>query len=342
MIEYLKSLDKVKIFNIFIVRTPFQLINSYEAKDYFKTENNLLVIIDNGTKNNKMQLSNLIYKGTWEKVIRFGENEKSNFFNYIKLIKKLRKLNINHLFIGSGFNKMQQILIANINTQKSCFIDAGTTTMETYNKFKKNDINLSALKKIRFKLFGLKTNIDKDIDFFTMFDLIDLNNSKIYKNNYKFMSKRFKSKGQETVTKEIYIIGQRFVSANILDESKYFDFLNIVIEQYKDYKINYLMHRTEDINYLNASGYNKKLNIVKSLMPGELFFLTLSSKPRYIIGTVSTLMISLRYIFSDINIISYQFNFNDFKKNIELYKLEYENMRNNGIKVKEIETKDLS
>jgi len=335
MFEEIDCLEKLKEYNFFIVRTPFQLINAYETQNYFNTDNNILVIIDNGTENNKNQLTNLIYDDIWIKVIRFGDEDKSNFFNYIKIIKELKELKINYLFIGSGFNKMQQILVANVKSLKTCFFDSGTNTMTTYNAFLENKINYFDFKKLRFRLFGLKTKIDRRIDFFTMFDLKDLPNHKIYKNKYEFMKKRFMHPNIDN-KKEIYIIGQRFVDGDIIEEEKYIHFIEIILQKYKDYKINYLMHRTEKEAYLIRNGLDEKLNIIKSTMPGELYFLSLLNKPMHIIGTVSTLIISLKYIFDEISVVAYKFKIDDFKKNKELYTLEYQNMKNNGIIIEEL------
>lgn len=62
MFDKLDLLDRNILYNIYIVRTPFQFINAYETLDYFKTKNNILVIIDNGTENNKKQLTQQLDK----------------------------------------------------------------------------------------------------------------------------------------------------------------------------------------------------------------------------------------------------------------------------------------
>lgn len=336
MFGKLDEINKEIIYNLYFVRTPFQLINSYEAINYFKTKNNILIIIDNGTENNRNQLTNLIYKEKWSLVIRFGDENKSNFLNYVKLIKKIKNIDLDYFFIGSGFNKMQQILVANIKSNKTCFIDAGTSTLSTYENILKNNYSkISSLKKLRFKFFGLKTDITKQIDFFTMFDLEETNKFKVFINKYEFMKNKFNS-SIESKGKDIYIIGQRFVAGEILEEEKYVYFLNLIVDKYSNCKINYLMHRTEKKDYLLNNGFDKKLNIISSSVPGELFFLTLNNKPYKIIGTVSTLMVSLKYIFKDIESISYRFKDEDFKKNKNLYKLEYNNMKNNNIKIVEL------
>ena len=331
MFEELGTLDKSKKYNFFIVRTPFQFINAYETLDYFKTENNILIIIDNGTENNKKQLSELIDPNFWTTIMRFGDQKSSNFMNYVNLIHKIKKISVEYLFMSSGFNKMQQILIANINSEKTCFFDQGTGTILTYNYFKKNNINKLNLKKLRFLFLGLKIKINKQIDFFTMFDFEKLNKSNIYKNNYDFVKNKYNLNNKE-LKNEVFIIGQKLVKSKMVSQEEYFSYLNNILENYKEYNINYLMHRTEDKDYLINNNFDKKMNILDSTKPGELYFLELDYQPKYIIGNVSALLISLKYIFKDINIISYKFNNAKFLNN-EGYILSYDNMKKSGIKI---------
>lgn len=334
MFDKLDSLDKNISYNIYIVRTPFQFINAYETLDYFKTENNILVIIDNGTENNKKQLTQQLNKEYWDLVIRFGDQGSSNFMNYVKLINKFKKLNIETLFTSSGFNKMQQIIIANVNSKKTCFFDQGTGTILTYNLFKNNEINKFNLKKLRFIFLGLKTKIDKQINFFTMFNFKDLPKSKIFRNNYNFAKKSYKLDNKKIVD-EVFIIGQKLVKSKMVSEKEYFEYLDNILNKYKGFKINYLMHRTEDKEYLLKNEYDKKMNLLDSTKPGEIYFLEMDIQPKYIIGNVSALLISLKYIFKDINIVSYKFKDKRFLNNPE-YQLAYDNMKISGIKIIEL------
>lgn len=334
MFKELEFLDKSLVYNVYVVRTPFQFINAYETLDYFKTENNILVIIDNGTENNKKQLTQQLDKKYWNTVVRFGDQKESNFMNYVDLIKKLKKLKVNTLFTSSGFNKMQQIIIANSNSKKTCFFDQGTGTILTYKLFQNNDINKFNIKKLRFFFLGLKTKINKNIDFFTMFDFKDLPKSKIYKNSYNFVKKKY-DLDNKRLTDEVFIIGQKLVKSKMVTQEEYFEYLDKIIEQYKGYKINYLMHRTEDKEYLIENNYDSKMNLLESTKPGEIYFLELDSQPKVIIGNVSALLISLKYIFKDINIISYKFKSKNFVENKE-YILAYENMKESGIEIIEL------
>lgn len=334
MFEKLEKLNKKNIYNIYIVRTPFQFINAYEALDYFKTKNNILIIIDNGTENNKQQLTNLLDESFWDITIRFGDQDSSNFINYANLIKRLKKIKIETLYTSSGFNKMQQVIIANVNSNRTCFFDQGTGTIVTYNLFKNSDINKFNIKKLRFNLLGLKTKIDKKIDFFTMFDFEKLPKSDIYKNNYDFVKKRYDLDNKK-ITDEVFIIGQKLVKSKMVSQEEYFEYLDNIITKYHGFKINYLMHRTEDKKYLLDNNYDNKMDLLDSTKPGEFYFLEKQTQSKYIIGNVSALLISLKFIFKDINIISYKFKNKKFLENKE-YILAYENMKTSGIKIIEL------
>ena len=334
MFKELDLLDKSLLYNVYVVRTPFQFINAYETLDYFKTKNNILIIIDNGTINNKNQLTQQIEEKFWDKIVRFGDQKESNFMNYVNLIRKLKKLKIDTFFTSSGFNKMQQIIMANLNSKKTILFDQGTGTILTYKLFQNGDINKFSMKKLRFWFLGLKTKVDNNIDFFTMFDFKNLPTSKIYKNNYDFVKKKYNLRNKK-LTDEVFIIGQKLVKSNMVTKQEYFEYLDNIINKYKGYKINYLMHRTEDKEYLIENKYNSKMNLLDSTKPGEIYFLELDTQPKVIIGNVSALLISLKYIFKDINIISYKFRDKRFVDNKE-YMLAYDNMRESGIKIIEL------
>ena len=96
------------------------------------------------------------------------------------------------------------------------------------------------------------------------------------------------------------------------------------------------MHRTEDKEYLLKGGYDKKMNILNSTKPGEIYFLEKDIQPKAIVGSVSALLISLKFIFKDINIVAYKFKNKTFLDN-RLISLAYDDMKKSGIKIIDIE-----
>jgi len=56
--------------NIFIARSPLQLINCIEAKEHFQTQHNILLIIYTKGERNNQQIDDLISLTFWDEIIK--------------------------------------------------------------------------------------------------------------------------------------------------------------------------------------------------------------------------------------------------------------------------------
>ena len=174
-------------YNLFIIRSPLQIINAYEAIEYFDLKNNILVTIDTKGLSNAEQISYLKSNDIkWEKEIRFGNTDqksKSNFLQYIKLIKSLKEYKYDNIFIGD-YGSIHKIILANLKSKNQYLLDDGTTTLLRHIQFKtdktKSKFNLRTF---RFKLFGLKTNTKQLLNYFSIFKLNPNSSEKVIMNN---------------------------------------------------------------------------------------------------------------------------------------------------------------
>lgn len=80
--------------NLFIVRSPLQIINAIEAVHNFNLTDNTLVLIHNRSITNTEQMKDLLNLIKWEEIIHVEESYGSKFFKYISLIKQLKKRDI--------------------------------------------------------------------------------------------------------------------------------------------------------------------------------------------------------------------------------------------------------
>ena len=216
--------------NLFIVRSPLQIINSLEAIEYFDLDNNILIIIYNNTDNTNYQMKKLSKLYEWKRIIELNEEKKkSKILEYYKLIKELKKASYNYVFF-SNFGSVQRIILSNLKIKNLFFLDDGVETLNRYKDvFVENKINKFRLKLARFWLFGLKTKIKNPINLFTYFDLQPFRDSKVIKNNLDFFQKKYLNHTNHT--DEIYLLGQPLVSTNLLKENDYFFYLDEVIQQ---------------------------------------------------------------------------------------------------------------
>ena len=309
--------------NLFIVRSPLQIMNAYEASRHFDTTQNILVIIHNSGSKNIEQIKKMVdifnLDNIWDEIIEIEDNKKSKFFKYVKLIKSLKKNRYETIFIGD-FGTIFKSLLANLEHKQSYLMDDGTATIVTHktisNYFYKKRLRL---KELRFLLFGLKAKIKKDIKFFTIFDLKQLNNEIIVKHTFNNVKKRFLSHKHEDDI--IYLLGQNLTQANMVTKEKYIYYVKQIINKYKNKKIIYMPHRTEILHEELKDLANDNFIIKNSTMPIEIFFLKNQVYPKHIISFFSTALFTLNVIFDKSKIESFVISLDDIAVEVDAIKL---------------------
>ncbi len=313
------------MYNLFIVRSPLQIMNAYEAHQHFDTTKNILVIIHNSGSKNIEQIKKMVdifnLNNIWDKIIEIEDNKKSKFFKYVKLIKRLQQNRYETIFIGD-FGTIYRSLLANLEYKQSYLIDDGTSTIiaqkEINDYFHKRKLKLK-LKELRFLFLGLRVKIRKSIDFFTIFDLKPINDETIIQHNFTNVKKKFLSHKHKD--KNIYLLGQNLTQANIVSKEKYIFYIKQIIAKYKDQKIIYIPHRTEILHKELQDLANNNFILKNSTMPIEIFFLKNQIYPRHIISFHSTALYTLNIIFNESKIESFLINLNDIDEKVDIVKL---------------------
>ena len=118
--------------NLFIVRSPLQLINCIEAIHYFNLTNNTLVVIYNNTSNTNSQINQLKDDHLWKAQILINEKkEKSKLLVYVLLIKRLKQIPYNYVFFGD-FGSIFKAILTNVSKQQIWHVDDGSSTINRY------------------------------------------------------------------------------------------------------------------------------------------------------------------------------------------------------------------
>lgn len=318
--------------NLFIIRSPLQLLSAKEAVLKFKLKNNYLVVIETKNLSNTSQIDLLVSKKDWKSIIRLKTTNKSNFFNYIELIKELKTKEYKYVFFGD-YGSIFEIIHSNIKSNNFFLIDDGTITIDRYNKFKNNKISIKKelKRKLRYLLFGLKIKRNKNLNFFTMFNLEPFSSFDIINHNFESLKNEYNLE-EKPFSNEVYIIGQPYVSDGYLKKELYFKYISYLCKIYsKEYQINYLLHRGEHLNYLEKEFTN--INFIKSEVPAEILFINMEKKPKYVVGLTSTLLFSLNSIFDDVDITSYKIKENDFLLESDIHSNLYTYIEKNNIKI---------
>lgn len=303
--------------NLFIVRSPLQLLNAIEAKDYFKTDNNELVIIHtkaNINEKNKLLIESIIKNYQLESSFNirsfYQDGNKSKLLKMVKFIKFLQKNVYQRVFIADA-GSIQMVMVANLETDEIIHLDDGTKTIEkqenklflpqTYKNLKLS----RKLRYLRYYLFGLQPFITKPIDLFTIFNIQAQETQKIFKNEYSYLKKsELNHKNHDNDT--IYFVGQGLVEAHIVSEQFYINLLKNIKQEYLAKKIVYMPHRGEKITKEKLALVDDFFQITSPTLPIELEFLSKKTYPMHIIGIASTALFTLAILFEEANVSYYK------------------------------------
>lgn len=286
-----------KLSNLFIVKTPLQIVNAIEAINYFKLTNNILVFVSDKSNKNAKQMDNLIHLYQWDKIIDI--DSKASDLKYISVVKHLMNSRYNYIFFAR-FGSIQRLIISNTIKNKLYYFDDGTETITMYNDMlvtnKINKLDSRHIARVRFMLAGLKINIRDRINLFTYFDLKPFKKSEVVLNKLEYFRKGYLK--SSTKSKSMYLLGQPLYEKKLVSEKTYLDCIK-KIKSISNKQIIYIPHKGE-------SGLSKVLSLVDDTfevkhidIPIELYFLENKIEPTHVVSFFTTAFFTLKLFYPD-------------------------------------------
>lgn len=323
-------MDK-KLNNLFIVKTPLQIINSIEAIHSFNLQNNILVLVENKEKLN-LQMKDLSKLIKWKEIIYFKTtNSFRDIQSSLTIIKKLNKIKFENIFF-SRFGTIQRLLIANLKKNSVYYIDDGVETITIYNNTlipnTINKLNFRQLSRFRYLFFGLKINIQDNINLFTYFDLQPLKYSKVVSNKLEYFREIYMNKS--VLDKKIYILGQPLVERKFISEELYLKYLKNIIEN-SIYDIVYIPHIGEKNDSAVYKINKNNFTVLNIDVPIELFFLKKSIVPMEIISFFTTAFFTLKFLYPKSEFKSIYIEDSLILKRNKIVREQYKYIENFGI-----------
>lgn len=281
--------------NLYLIETPFQLLNAIEAIYAFPTEHNDLYIRYSDSGKNDSQLKDLLKKIDLPKNVSvnsfFVNAEKRTpvdalkmAFYYLKL--KLEVKHYENVFIGNYDSRFIKLVVP--FSRKIIILDDGLKTISTQNNFTPNNY----------------------FDWFTIFDLKPITTQKIYRNKLKNLQSLIKQ--QKPKRKSVLFIGSKLSEEKIISEDYNLEIVSKIAKEYGDTPIKYVSHRAESKEKLARIEKIKNLEVVQLDYPLELLPIYGDFEPSLIISFFSTALITLSKIYK-VKTIGYKFDYSSSK-----------------------------
>lgn len=318
---------------IFVVRSPFQLLCAYEAKEKFKIKNYLLVAIyrhKTNMVNSDHQINTILSEQKWSNIYRIDADLKTKYFSFIKLLRSIKKSTFQYVFLGD-WGTIHKAIHCNTKNAKTYLLDDGNATLRTQKEavlgYKSINQFNHKVKLWRFTIFGLKMQSQKKISFFSCIIEKPIGDEEIIVHKFEYLKRFYQLLNIKSNQKgyRCYFLDTPIVHVGLVEHSAWKKIINY-ISTISD--ICYVPHRSQstDISEL------KSINILNNDMPIEIYFLINNIDPVQIIGTTTTALSTIRTIFPNTECISIDIRPYILRRGDEINDL-YQQFLKKGIKV---------
>jgi len=288
---------------LFVIESPLQLINAYEALQTFSADKQIILVRLSGEHFNDNQIEKTIIKldiNNLAKIKYVTINvKKRNIIDYVKIIL----LKLLFFFIYKSY---KTIYIGNYNSNFIRFIipfkknimliDDGSLTLNIQNKFSEKHY----------------------YNWFSIFDLVLITNQISIKNNYKHLNSKF-IKNRIKNENIVLFIGSALYTYQIVTEEYYLRLISNISNRYNEKRIIYIPHRSEKSSMLVRINEFNNIEVKRLEYPIELFAINNNTIPSLIASFYSTALITLEKIYG-VEAVAFKFNYatSIYKDDIDL------------------------
>ncbi|MEL0659749.1 hypothetical protein V6255_11430 [Psychromonas arctica] len=286
------------------IESPLQLLNAYEAVNYFKLSSYRIIIRLSGKKNNDNQLLHLIaFLQIKEfEIININAKEK-NFIDFCKIFFFICKYTCNSLisdriFLGNFGAGFFSILLKIYNKNKVILLDDGSKTLSIQRSF--SNINYYTL--------------------FSLYSLRPIKNQRIYKNRYSMTLNMLNDLDRKTDGKSVLFLGAKIAEIGMVKEEYYLSLMKEISIYYSAFNIIYIPHREENPFKLELISQYLNIKVKKIDYPVELYGIYENIIPVKVASFFSTALITMMNIYK-LDVESFCFDYSSVKNKKSLDEL---------------------
>lgn len=325
--------------NIFLVKSPLQLLNAIEAKHHFELDDKDCYLLIMGDRKSYPQLMKLVIASQqWNNVVLLnrvglvagnpwavcddlGDVDRlrktllrSSFFSIRRLNRLAESIeNVQYVFIGNNNSPLMRHFSNSLNHQQTVLLDDGTATLDIARqrlegKVARKANKLSKRIRLAAKHIFQKLNArqPESVVFFTAYKIAVTGSDRVINNDFAYL--RSRALGLKA-TQTVYFLGSPLSEVGIMSEAKYLESMRRVKKYYTGKDVLYVSHRRESQEKLAKlkSKYGFKLACFD--FPVEYQFAFEGPRPVELASFISSALDNCRLIFEDkMKIVAFKLN----------------------------------
>ena len=304
--------------NVFLVLSPLQVINALEARAFFGTEDNVLVVLRHTSSGYPVSMfRHLVDETQWSRAeyhATYGE-ERVGYVNkyvwaYLSLLeqRRLDRLaaslgSVDGLFVGSYLEPLVRHFSNTLPHRTLTILDSGTDTLMV-NRARKRSPKygptrlppLPSKMSLLSKLLNVRDKQAERVTFFTAFDIEVEAHDTLVKNQYQ----HFRTlSGELPAGDEVWFLGGPLVVDHYVSEAVYFRYLEAVRAFYGDKTFVYVPHSREQRADLEKIETLLGCEVRPYGLPVELVLSRANPRPSEIVSFITTALTSCHLMFGE-------------------------------------------
>ncbi len=306
------KISSLKKINLFLVKSPLQLLNANEAKSYFETTNNWLIISYERSGSGAKQMEKIVAKQVWDHVVIIKSFTIFQTFRHFWMIRMFKKSKWHIEGIYFGDMRMTNFLLypMNLSHENLFLLDDGAATIDMYSNYllkgefpKVGQFDLW-IRTMILRFYGLSYINRISINIFTMFELSNSDQLEIVQNELVELRKYQKS--FETKHPVAIIIGAKFVEMKFYRLEQYIQMIESIVSKAPLESYLYFPHRGEKQSTLDAVASLPNIQIVQVDLPVELELIGSDMRVVSVSGFVSTALLTLSKLYPEAKVVAYR------------------------------------
>lgn len=247
--------DNRKDISLYVVRSPLQLLNCYEASKRYADSSYKILLLLYRQEFDRDLMVNLLEESAWNEVI--VTDFRSNLVQLRLIARLLKMIESIDLCVIGDYTHTINMLINRRKPRKIVWVDDGVATLQTakliangsFFSLDKHFQKKSRLTTLLEKISRSDRGYLKDAEFFTIYDSIRSYSSEfnIVANDYRRLRKRIEYLPVRDV---IYFIGNDLRRYVLNNPDRFEDYIASVSKHYHGRDWRYILHRKEDVGYM--------------------------------------------------------------------------------------------
>ena len=300
--------------NVFLVLSPLQVINALEAKAFFGTQDNTLIVLRHTSQGYPISMfKRLISEADWDRVhylSTYGEERITRINKYywaLLSLQQQRRLEqlaaalgrAEGLFIGLYHEPLARHFSNVLPHQTLYLLDDGTDTF-SINEVRKRPASSAFLQlassrmSLLSKLLRLKDQQGERATFFTVYDLEVRPGDTLIKNHYHHFRARM---SDVPVTDEVWFLGGPLVLDGYISETVYARYLERMKYFYRDKKLVYLPHSREQQTDVERIQTLLDCEVRRYGLPVELALSRANPRPEELVSFITSALTNCHTMF---------------------------------------------